>query len=249
MSDANDIKRRVTAGARAAGAVPSAPEEPLSHLAYRRLRRDILAGKIEPGTKLKLDVLQELYGFSNTPLREALNRLAAEQIVTADGRRGFRASPVSVADFLDLTKLRLTLECSALADAIEHGDDDWEAGVVAALHRLEAARSRTARPLRLLDESWGLRHREFHLSLIASCSSKRMVTLAAEAFDQAGRYRLISSNGASRPRDAHDEHKELVRLSLARRSAEAAALLRRHIGKTADSVLIAMGSSKGSRQD
>jgi DNA-binding GntR family transcriptional regulator len=244
MSDANDTKAKGAATPRATDASPSLPEEPLSHQAYRRLRRDILAGKIEPGTKLKLDVLQELYGFSNSPLREALNRLAAEQIVTADGRRGFRASPVSVADFLDLTKLRLTVECGALADAIEHGDDDWEAGIVAALHRLEAARSRTARPLRLLDENWGLRHREFHLSLIASCSSKRLVTLAAEAFDHAGRYRLISSRGNSRPRDAHDEHKELVRLSLARRTGEAATLLKQHIVKTAESVLIAMNSLK-----
>ena len=80
------------------------------------------------------------------------------------------------------------------------------------------------------------------MSLLAACRSKRMLAIAAEAFDQAGRYRLISSLHRYRPRDAHDEHQQLVKLALARKADAAAELMRVHISKTADSVLTALKS-------
>ena len=49
---------------------------PLTEQAFRRLRQDVLTGTFAAGEKLKLDVLQEHYGFSSSPLREALSRLS-----------------------------------------------------------------------------------------------------------------------------------------------------------------------------
>ena len=62
---------------------------------FVQLRRDILQGAHKPGEKLKLEVLQAHYGLSSSPLREALNRLAQEGLVSTDERRGFRAAPMS----------------------------------------------------------------------------------------------------------------------------------------------------------
>lgn len=215
-------------------------QTPLSELAYRKVRDDIISGRLEPGSKLKLEALQDAYGYSNTPLREALNRLAAEKVVIADERRGFRVSPVSAEDFMDITRLRLTVECGALAESLRHGDDVWEANIVGALHRLDVVQSRSARAMPMTIDTWTPRHKDFHMSLLASCPSKRLVGVASEAFDQAGRYRVISSRYRYRPRDAHAEHHELSRLALTRKSDGAVQLLKQHILKTADSVLKAL---------
>jgi GntR family carbon starvation induced transcriptional regulator len=56
---------------------------------YRRIRTDIVFGRLPPGQKLKLEGLREAYGASVSTLREVLNRLVAEGFVTAEGKRGF----------------------------------------------------------------------------------------------------------------------------------------------------------------
>src|SRR5262244_2907837 len=77
---------------------------------YRRIRTDIVFGRLKPEQKLRLEGLKEDYGVSVSTLREILNRLAAEGFVLAEGRRGFDVAPVSVDDLKELAELRLLLE-------------------------------------------------------------------------------------------------------------------------------------------
>jgi DNA-binding GntR family transcriptional regulator len=216
--------------------LPSETAVPLSEQAYQQLRRDILEGQIPPDTKLRVEVLSDTYGFSNTPLREALNRLAAERLVLAEERKGFRTFPVSLDDFWDLTRYRLVIEHAALIDAIRVGDDEWEAGIVAAHHRMEIVQGRTGRDRKVPTSVWTRRHKEFHMALVGGCRSTRMLAACAAMFDQAERYRRISSSYRRKPRDARAEHTRLMELSLARKEGPAAALIRDHIMRTAESV-------------
>ena len=56
--------------------------------AYRRIRTDIIFGRLTPGQKLKLDDLKEAYGVSVSTLREMLNRLTAEGLIVAENGSG-----------------------------------------------------------------------------------------------------------------------------------------------------------------
>lgn len=208
----------------------------MSEQAYQQLRRDILEGQIPPGEKLRIESLSATYGFSNTPLREALNRLAAERLVVSEERRGFRAIPVSPDDFWDLTQYRLVIEHAALIDAIRAGDDEWEAALVAAHHRMEIVQGRTGRDRKVPHSEWTRRHKEFHMALIGACRSSRMLAACGTMFDQAERYRRISSSYRRKPLDARVEHTRLMELTLARKETAAAALLHDHITRTAESV-------------
>ncbi len=118
-------------------ALASTSAATVSEQAFLSLRRDVLQGEHPPGAKLKLELLQVQYGFSSSPLREALNRLAQEGLVRADERRGFRVAPISAEDMADITRMRLMIDVPALRDAIASGDDAWEAALVASFHRLE----------------------------------------------------------------------------------------------------------------
>lgn len=217
-------------------AAPSSDATPLSEQAYQLIRQDILTGHIAPGEKLRIEALRTMYGLSNTPLREALNRLAAEQLVIADERRGFRSAPISAEDFWDLTTYRLAIENAALVNAIRNGDDEWESGIVAAFHRMEVFQGRLGRDRKTPNDEWTKRHREFHMALLGACSSTRMIAACSAMFDQAERYRRISSLYRRRPRDARAEHQQLMQLTLARKEAAATALLRDHVLRTAETV-------------
>src|SRR5689334_15696828 len=72
---------------------------------YRRIRTDIVFGKLRPGQKLKLDGLKETYGVSVSTLREILSRLTADGFVIAEGRRGFDVAPVSIENLKELAEL------------------------------------------------------------------------------------------------------------------------------------------------
>jgi GntR family transcriptional regulator, carbon starvation induced regulator len=219
---------------------------PLSEQAYRLLREKILLGDIVPGSKLKTENLRRNYGFSNTPLREALNRLVAEGLVVADERRGFRATPVSVADFRDLTNYRLVLEHAALVDSMTCATDEWEAGVLAAYHRLEAAEDRMGPAWPKTSPEWTARHKAFHMALFAACESRRLFDQCSEMFDHAERYRRLSSFSRGKgPRPARGEHKRLTDLALARDIDATAALLRKHVVATAENCTKALAALSG----
>ena len=56
---------------------------------YERIKKDIIYGKLAPGSKLKLDGLKEQYDASVSTLRETLNRLSSDGFVEAAEQRGF----------------------------------------------------------------------------------------------------------------------------------------------------------------
>jgi DNA-binding GntR family transcriptional regulator len=82
--------------------------------AYRRIRTDIIFGRLAPGQKLKLDGLKEAYGVSVSTLREMLNRLTAEGLIVAENARGFEVASVSAQNMKEVANLRQLLECHAL---------------------------------------------------------------------------------------------------------------------------------------
>ena len=110
--------------------------ETLASLVYERLLEDILKGKLEPGLKLRLQVLKKDYDVGNSPLREALNRLSENGMVIREENKGFRVAPTSIEELDELIRTRCWLEEIALRECMQNGDDQWEESVVLAFHRL-----------------------------------------------------------------------------------------------------------------
>ncbi len=81
-----------------------------SDRAYITLKRAILTLELAPGEPISDADLVERYQLSRTPLREALQRLAAEDLVVAHGRRGMAVSSVNPGDIQALYELRVQLD-------------------------------------------------------------------------------------------------------------------------------------------
>lgn len=214
---------------------------PVSERAFQLLRGKILRCEYEPGVKLKIETLQRDLGVSSSPLREALSRLVVEGLVVSDERRGFSAAPVSVKDLRDVTRLRLMLDCEALAESVEHGGDQWEANIVTAFHWLSRIEGRHGEGPLTLDADWTARHKDFHMALLAGCTSGKLMKLSSGLFDQSERYRRLSIRHRVEPRHKAAEHGQMMEVVLSRNKAEAVALLHDHIFRTAENVAAVLG--------
>jgi DNA-binding GntR family transcriptional regulator len=215
----------------------SRPASTVSESTYRRLRSDIVLGRLPPGKKLKLDKLKADYGASISTLREILNRLSSERLVVAEGQKGFEVSPVSAADLTEIAALRQLLECRALEQSFRAGDMDWEGGVVAAHHRLSRMEQRMARGDRTCIEEWKQYDWQFHQALISACGSKMLIDTHAAVFDKYLRYQMIalSYRGAIAAR----EHALLLECAMNRDAARACHVLNGHVAGGVEHALIA----------
>lgn len=207
-------------------------------LGYQKLRSDIIACRLLPGSRLKINELADCYDVSVSAMREALSRLVTEDLVVATAQRGFRASPISADEIRDLTKTRTTIETLCLVDALRHGTLDWESGIVAAFHTLSHLRPREADDVTVANENWIVAHARFHFSLLATCTSPSLLKIREGLHARSERYRRLSGIVNSSKRDLNTEHKLLMDAALARNEAQIAARIEDHFAKTVDLILL-----------
>lgn len=82
----------------------------LSEQAYQRIRRMIIRLELAPGAVIQEDALQRHLGIGRTPIREAVQRLAREQLVNVVPRRGAFVAVVDVGELSLLYETRAVLE-------------------------------------------------------------------------------------------------------------------------------------------
>jgi len=78
--------------------------------AYHELRDRIVTLRLPPGTALREDALMREMDVGRTPLREAVKRLALEDLVAVQPRRGTFVSAVEASDIVHITEVRAELE-------------------------------------------------------------------------------------------------------------------------------------------
>jgi DNA-binding GntR family transcriptional regulator len=208
------------------------PSQNRTQGAYEAVRADLLACRIAPGSRLKIQDLCQLHAVSLGAIREALSRLTSEGLVVAEPQRGFRAAPISLADLKDLTMARIEVEALCLRRAIVTGSIDWEARLVAAFHRLSRTPERAAGDPARADDDWADAHAAFHTALVDGGDSPWLLRLHAQLYAQSERYRRLSIPLGPMDRNVGGEHEAIMAAALLRDADRAVKLMQRHIGAT-----------------
>lgn len=86
-------------------------------LIYREIRRSIIMGHRDPGERLDLERLSRSFGTSVTPVRDALQMLSQEGLVTIKPRSGYFVTHVTLKQLRDLLDLREILEVASVERA------------------------------------------------------------------------------------------------------------------------------------
>ena len=89
---------------------------------YERLRSDIITLRLPLGSKVNVNELQDTLGVSCTPIREAVNRLQQEGLVTYENNVGAKVLTLAPRDVEEIQQLATTLHCAAAKLAMERGD-------------------------------------------------------------------------------------------------------------------------------
>lgn len=157
------------------------------------LRHDITTGIFAPGEKLPMKNLKQRYNIGFSPLREALSRLVSHGLVRLEEQCGFSVAPLSLSELYDLYKMRTYIEELALRLSMEHGDDRWEADIVASWHRYEKYihpnKNKHPDPVQ-----WDSLQKEFLFNLVKACQSPWLLKIRELLYDQAERYRSVCLN-------------------------------------------------------
>lgn len=224
------VKQKASTDSRAGGPT-------IATSVYDRIRRDIIAGVLAPGFKLGSTSLRERYNVGISPVREALNRLAAEKLVCVEDQKGFHVAGIGSDDLADLIRTRCWIEEIALRESIANGDDVWEDGIVVAYHRLsKVPRSSSAKSFEF-NPQWEELHHAFHGAILGNCGSPRLLGYCDLLADQANRYRQLAASISYPHRSEGDEHQELMDAAIARDIEKAVLLHHAHLGKTNDIIM------------
>jgi DNA-binding GntR family transcriptional regulator len=215
------LGERAVVARRKESARASAPSAPVGETTYRRVRADIVYGRLAPGQKLTLDRMRDTYGSAVSTLREIFNGLASEGLITAEGARGFEVASISPDNLREVAAMRQLLECDALRSSFEAGDVEWEGRVVAAHHKLASLERRMAIGDRSQEETLRRYDWEFHNALISACGSRVLLDMHAGIYDKYLRYLMLASVFRGEP--VVQEHRKLLTFALERdwRSAQA----------------------------
>ncbi|MBW9117006.1 GntR family transcriptional regulator [Rhizobium cauense] len=214
-----------------------APEtsETVSDVVFRQLRQDIISGALAPGAKIKLEQAKDRYSISISSLREILSRLTTENLVLAEGQRGFEVSPASRKELEELADIRTVLECHAIGLSFAAGNLEWEGRIVAAHHKLAAAERKLLAGDASRTIDWVRFDWEFHQAIVSACNSSTLMVTLSSVFDRFLRYHMLAQS--FRGNAVVEDHKLLFELALKRDVEGARAIIRRHIQSGVEHVL------------
>lgn len=96
----------------------SASPDTLVDFAYHEIRKDITEDRLKPGTKVKINMLCERYGISQTPIKQALNRLMMQGLVENIPRKGYKVRHVTWNEIDEVLELRFMMELYFIKESI-----------------------------------------------------------------------------------------------------------------------------------
>ena len=153
---------------------------------YDQVRRMAMNFEFMPDERINESSLSTTLGASRTPLREALNRLVAEGLLTFQNGRGFFCRSLSPERIMDLYEARVAIECEVLRLSVKRASDEALQPLSDYLDETEPfyENSDMATELLEMDES-------FHIRLAQLSENAELVNILRNINDRIRYVRLV----------------------------------------------------------
>lgn len=187
---------------------------------------------LRPGERLNEVALARELDASRTPLREALNRLAAEQLIEFRPGKGFFCRSLDPQSIYDLYELREALECEALRRACQRASDAQIGRLRESLYANGLTYiGKTVREVTQDDEA-------FHIGIAEISGNAELVHHLRKINERIRFIRWVDM--AARVLETKGEHRRIMQALEQRDADTACALMRQHIVKRMDQIVAAV---------
>jgi DNA-binding GntR family transcriptional regulator len=193
-----------------------------SEIAYLRIRDRIVCLDMPPGSVVHEARLREELEIGRTPIREALQRLALENLVKSIPHRGTFVTDINITDLARITEVRVVLEAHAAKLAAERLAASDRPAVQELLDVLEAGGATDQRELMRLDQ-------RIHRMIYRAARNSFLESTLERYLNLSLRLWYLVLDREVRLREAVVEHVELLRAVLAGDGSRAEDGMRRHV--------------------
>ena len=190
--------------------------------AYARILERIVSLEMPPGSVVNEARLRDELGIGRTPIREALQRLARENLVRSVPHRGTFVTDVNITDLTRITEVRLVLEAHAARLAAEKLAAADREAIEELLELLGRGYVTDQRDLMQLD-------RQIHRAIYRATRNPFLEATLERYFNLSLRLWYLVLDREVRLREAVEDHVELLRSILGGDGDRAADMMRRHV--------------------
>ena len=191
--------------------------------------------KFKPGERINEVALARRLGASRTPLREALNRLVAEEFLVLKQDRGFFCRDLKPREMFELYQFRAVLEAAAVRLACEQATEQEVAGLARFLDETGPEEGgRSSEELVALDEY-------FHEKIMALSRNMEMCRTLKNINARIRYFRWVDMD--SKREQTQHEHRAIIQALMARDVDLAAQHMNVHIARRLDQITAAIKES------
>lgn len=212
---------------------------PLYDQVYGSIKELILSGSLRPGESISEVKLSERLNVSRTPVREAVRRLVAENLMEAPARGLLRVYSPTLSDIAEVYFTRAVLEGAAAGLAASLVDTRF----IDQLDALTDEMTKAVRDDRPQDTAAA--NGEFHRAIITASNNRRLIDMLAGLEPVTVRYRRLSMMFPEHLQRSLVEHREIVRRFRECAPAEVETYFRDHIIRAGGNVVAALLQLEG----
>lgn len=209
----------------------------LSDALVDRLRQEIRAGAIPPGTRLRQVEVAARFNVSTTPIREAFAILEQEGLLVSSPHRGVVVFEPTVDDLAHLYEIRIPLETLETQMATEHITEPE-------LQELEAVVAEMRRSIDKPDRYRRL-HDRLHEIIGEASRRPRLAKLTGELRRESAAYGYLLSTTVSRSR-SQDDYEAIADAMRAKDTARVAQIVNHYLNTILDYVAQELDSREAS---
>jgi GntR family transcriptional regulator, rspAB operon transcriptional repressor len=161
-------------------------------LIYRQLRRSIIMGHRRPGERLNIEELAQFFNTSVTPVRDALQMLNQEELITIKPRSGYFIARMTLKELNDILELRKILETASIERAALRISEEQ----ISQLRNVHAGYTGDD------DESYDRytdENRRFHYLVAEASGNHELATMLGHVHDRLSRFMVIRHAGKTQP--------------------------------------------------
>ncbi|TMF11150.1 MAG: GntR family transcriptional regulator [Chloroflexi bacterium] len=190
--------------------------------AYLLIRDQIVTLRLAPGSVIEEVRLRQELGLGRTPIREALQRLAHENLVTFVPHRGTFVSDINLTDLHRLTEVRTELEGYAARLATERATARDRAQMEALMSELRTIDEADVHNFMRLDQ-------HIHRLVYQATRNAFLQAMLEESFNLSLRIWFLGLDRGVRLKEAVEEHRQLLDAIVSRDPAKAESVMRQHV--------------------